>query len=50
MENAGYIFAAYSIAWAMLFGYVLVLLNKQKKLRRDIDSLKKMFGERQERQ
>lgn len=40
MENAGYLFAAYSLVWAFVFGYVLLLLNRQKVLRREIDSLK----------
>ena len=43
MENAGYLFAAFAIVWAVVFGYVLLLLNRQKKLRREIDSLKEAF-------
>ncbi len=31
MQNAGYLFAAFTVVWAVLFGYVLFLLNKQKK-------------------
>ncbi len=46
MENAGYIFAAFAIVWAVVFGYVLLLLNRQKKLRREIDSLKEAFREK----
>jgi len=41
MENAGYLIAAFAIVWAVIFGYVLLLLNSQRKLRREIDSLKK---------
>ncbi len=40
MENAEYLFAAYAIVWGVLFGYVFTLLQRQKKLRQDIDSLK----------
>ena len=40
MENAGYFFAAFSIIWALVFGYVLFLFNGQRKLRREINSLK----------
>ena len=40
MENAGYLFAAYSIVWALVFGYILLLLGRQKRLQREIDSLK----------
>ena len=43
MENAGYLIAAFAIVWAVIFGYVLLLLNSQRKLRREIDSLKKAF-------
>ena len=40
MENAGYLLVAYSLVWAVVFGYVLLLLNRQKTLPREIDSLK----------
>ncbi len=47
MENAGYIFAAFTIVWVAVFGYVLSLLNRQRKLRGEIDSLKESLKERQ---
>ncbi len=40
MENAGYLFAAFSIVWLVVFGYVLLLFNRQRRLRREINSLK----------
>jgi len=40
MENAEYIFAAFTIIWVVLFGYVFSLVQRQKKLRREIDLLK----------
>lgn len=40
MENVGFFLAAFSIAWAVVFGYVLFLINRQRKLRAEIDSLK----------
>ena len=40
MENAGYLFAAFAIAWAVVFGYVLLLFNRQRKLHQEINSLK----------
>lgn len=46
MENAGYLFAAYAIVWAVLFGYILLLLARQKKLQREINSLKEAFKEK----
>ncbi len=47
MENAEFLFTAYGVVWAVVFGYVLFLLSQQKKLRRDLDSLKEMIKERQ---
>ena len=46
MENTAYLFAAFTIIWALVFGYILFLFNRQRKLRRDIDSLKKAFKEK----
>ncbi len=43
MENAGYLFAAFAIVWAVVFGYVLLLFNRQRRLRREIDSLKEVL-------
>lgn len=42
MENIGYLFAAFAIAWALVFGYVLLLLGRQRKLKRELDSLKEV--------
>ncbi len=47
MENAGYLFATFTIIWAVVFGYVLLLLNRQRRLRREIDSLKEAFKEKE---
>ncbi len=46
MENAGYLFAAFAIVWAVVFSYVLILLNRQRRLRREVDSLKEAFKEK----
>jgi len=40
MENLEYLFAAFIIVWAVLFGYIFMLSRRQKQLRREIDSLK----------
>lgn len=45
MENAGYFFAAFALIWALLFGYVLILINRQKQLRHALDSLKARLEE-----
>ncbi len=46
MENAGYLFAAFGIVWAVVFGYVLLLFNRQRRLRREIDALKETLKEK----
>ena len=46
MENAGYLLAAFIIVWAVVFGYVLFLFNRQKSLQREIDSLKKALTQK----
>ena len=46
MENAGYLFAAFTIIWAFVFGYVILLFNRQRQLRRDVESLKEAFKEK----
>ena len=41
MENAGYLFAVYTIIWVVFFSYLLYLYRKQHKLQGEIDLLKK---------
>ncbi len=50
MDNVGYLLAAFSIAWALVFGYVLLLINQQRSMRRDIESLKKVLKEKEDKQ
>lgn len=45
MENLGYLFAAFTIVWLALFGYIFSLSRRQVKLRRDIDLLKEVLKE-----
>jgi len=40
MENAVYLFAAFAVIWIVVFVYVLSLMYRQNKLRREIDYLK----------
>ena len=42
----GYLFAAYSVIWAVVFGYVLYLYLRQRKLSRDIESLRESMDKR----
>ena len=46
MENGGFLFAAYAIIWAMLFGYVALQHQRQSKLKREIDVLKREIEEK----
>jgi len=39
MENLGYLFAAYTIIWAVVFGYIFFMQRKQKSLQRQINRL-----------
>jgi len=41
-----YLFAAYAIIWILLFGYVMHLSGKQKKLDGELDALKRQMDER----
>jgi CcmD family protein len=41
MENIGYLLAAYTVIWAIVFGYVLFMQQKQRRLQRQIDLLQK---------
>ena len=46
MQNAGYLFAAYAVIWVLFFGYLFTLLNRQRKIRREIDALKEAPGKK----
>ena len=40
MENLGYLFAAYTLIWAVVFGYILFMQRQQRRLQRQIDMLR----------
>jgi CcmD family protein len=40
MENLGYLLAAYAVIWAVVFGYVLFMQRKQRRLQRQLDLLR----------
>lgn len=46
MENGVFLFSAFGLVWAVIFGYLLILLNKQKQLKRDLYSLKNTLGKK----
>jgi CcmD family protein len=39
MENLGYLLAAYTVIWLVVFGYVLFMQRKQRRLQRQITLL-----------
>jgi len=43
MGNMSFLFAAYTIIWAVVFGYVFYLYRKQRKLQREINLLKEIM-------
>jgi len=46
MENGGYLFAAFAIVWALLFAYIFRLAIRQRKLKREIESLKELLKDK----
>jgi CcmD family protein len=46
METLWFLFAVYTIVWAALFGYVLLLVTRQRQLRRELESLKEAVKEK----
>jgi CcmD family protein len=40
MENAGYLLAAYTVIWAVVFCYILFMQRKQRKLQRQLDLMR----------
>lgn len=45
MDTFPYLFAAYTIIWAVLFGYLFVINNRQRQLQRELDSFRKALKE-----
>ncbi len=41
MENAVFLFAAYTVIWAVVFGYVFFLVKRQSNIKRRLESLEK---------
>ncbi len=45
MTNLGYFMAAYILVWVGVFVYLLELQRNQNRLKKELESLKKMMGE-----
>lgn len=39
-----YLFAAYAVIWAVIFGYTVMIGNRQKKLENEVIYLKTLLG------
>lgn len=50
MENMGYLIAAYLIAWAALFAYLIWMSGVARTLRAELADLRAALGERERRQ
>lgn len=37
MDNLGYLFAAFAIAWTLIFGYMLILGSRLGRISKDLD-------------
>ncbi len=44
MENNWFLFTAYTLIWAIVFGYILFMQRKQKRLQGQIDLLQEAVG------
>jgi CcmD family protein len=47
VRNFTFLFYGFSAAWVILLVYVFLLVSREKKLRSEIDSLRKILEERQ---
>ncbi len=41
MENFGYLFAAYSVIWVVLFIYIFALQRQVKNIQTELEAMKK---------
>ena len=44
MQNLPYLFATYAIIWLVLFGYLFVVANQMRAVRRDVDQIEERLG------
>jgi len=44
MENMGFLLAAYTVIWAIVFVYILFMRKKQRRLQRQIDMLQESIN------
>ncbi len=46
MSNLGFLFAAYTAVWVLLFLYVLVLARRNRALEKEIEDLRELLQKR----
>jgi CcmD family protein len=42
----GYLLAVTAVVWAVVFGYVLSIIGRQRKLQQEIETLKQLVDEK----
>jgi CcmD family protein len=47
MDKFPFLFAAYAIIWAVILGFVLSIFQRQRQVRREIETLKKALKEKE---
>lgn len=45
-KNLNFLFAAYTVVWVLLFGYIISLTRRQKRLEAELEMLKQMKQEK----
>ncbi|MGA9348138.1 MAG: CcmD family protein [Anaerolineae bacterium] len=46
MDNLVYLFAAYAVFWVVTFAFVLSIAQRQKRLRREVEALRRALESR----
>lgn len=49
MTNLGFLFAAYTAVWVVLFFYTVILARRNHALQREIDELRELLERREAR-
>ena len=46
-RNFLYMFYGFAVAWVVLFAYLVALVTREKKLKREVESLRRMIEDRE---
>jgi len=47
VKNFWYLFAAYTVIWAVVLGFVLSFYLRERALRREVEALKELLDQRE---